>query len=191
MSNSNRGRPRRSQSKLSKLQIVKKANEVAKSEGLAACTFRRLAGELGVTAMAVSYHVSTRRDLLLSMIDDAFAPLNAPPETQMPKWRLKELLLRYVEISQDHGHLVQATLQDPSLMQRHLEQFTNQLRANTQLLNAGDANDVLLNLLVDYSHGHIFAVAAAADGQGPSSEDFQRSLDWVLENANQSHLKPI
>jgi AcrR family transcriptional regulator len=185
MSNSNRGRPRRSQSNLSKLQIVKKANEVAKSEGLSACTFRRLAGELGVTAMAVSYHVSTRRNLLLSMIDDVFAPLNAPLETHSPKSRLKELLFRYVEIGQAYGHLVHATLQDPSLMQRRLKQFTNQLRAETQLLNAGDANDVLLNLLVDYTHGHMFAVAAATDGQGPKLEVFQRSLDWILEDTEQ------
>lgn len=181
MNAAGRGRPLKSKSKLYKGQIVEKAIELAKSEGLAACTFRRLAAELGVTAMAVSYHVSTRKDLMLAMIDHAFADLNRPSAAQTSKARLSELLLRYVRIGQEHAHLVPACLQDPSLIQATLEQFTEQVRAETRVLNAGDADDTLLNLLVDYAHGHIFAVAAAPDKQGPDLATFQRSLDWVLD----------
>lgn len=182
MTATSRGRPRRSQSKLSKTQIVETATCIGRSEGLAACSFRRLAAELGVTAMAVSYHVSTRRELLLSMIDFAFADLNKPLEAPSPKARLRELVLRYLKTGTQQAHLVQAALQDPTLMTSQLEPFTEQLRKETRALNAGDPHDVLLNLLVDYAHGHIFAVAAATDGDGPDLEVFQRGLDWVLSN---------
>jgi AcrR family transcriptional regulator len=155
--------------------------EVAAADGLDACSFRRLAAELDVTAMAVSYHVSTRRDLLLAMINLAFAELNSPLESDTSKERLRELLIRYVQFGEEYTYLVRAALQDPYLMQAQLLEFTNALRMETQAVNSGDNADELLNLLVDYAHGHIFAVAAAPKGEGPDLATFLRSLDWVLD----------
>jgi AcrR family transcriptional regulator len=51
---------------------------VAVSEGLSAVTLRRVASELGVTAMALYRHVGDKRELLVAMLDDVAEQLVLP-----------------------------------------------------------------------------------------------------------------
>jgi AcrR family transcriptional regulator len=62
-------------------QIVATAIAVADAEGLAAVSMRRVAAELGAAPMSLYRHVADKDDLLLLMMDAAFAaaPLPAPP----------------------------------------------------------------------------------------------------------------
>ncbi|MGK4585737.1 TetR/AcrR family transcriptional regulator C-terminal domain-containing protein [Kitasatospora sp. HPMI-4] len=62
-------------------RIVTVAVEVADREGLAAVSMRRVAAELGVATMSLYRHVADKDDLLMKMMDRAFAewPLPADP----------------------------------------------------------------------------------------------------------------
>ncbi|MFI1814191.1 TetR/AcrR family transcriptional regulator C-terminal domain-containing protein [Streptomyces sp. NPDC020422] len=67
-------------------RIATAAVAVADAEGLAAASMRRVAAELGVSAMSLYRHVSDKDDLLLRMMDAVLAghPL---PATPPPGWR--------------------------------------------------------------------------------------------------------
>lgn len=66
-------------------QITAAAIAVAASEGLAAVTMRRVAGELGTGAATLYRHLATRDDLLDLMIDQAYSDLQPAPRTE--DWR--------------------------------------------------------------------------------------------------------
>ncbi|WP_277949954.1 TetR family transcriptional regulator [Bailinhaonella thermotolerans] len=57
--------------KLTRETVVERALDLADREGLDAVTIRRLAGELGVTPMALYWHVKNKDELLLAMADHA------------------------------------------------------------------------------------------------------------------------
>ncbi len=59
--------------------VVERALAVADAEGLAAVTIRRLAQDLGVTPMALYWHVTGKEELLAAMGDRLFVGL--PPDT--------------------------------------------------------------------------------------------------------------
>lgn len=67
-------------------RIVRAAVAVADAEGLAALTMRRLAAELGVSAMSLYRHVSSKEQLVALMADAAFGE-EALPERPPPHWR--------------------------------------------------------------------------------------------------------
>lgn len=58
------GRPRLGEPTLSRERVVERALELADAEGVGALTMRRLGRELGVEAMALYTHVSSKDDLL-------------------------------------------------------------------------------------------------------------------------------
>ncbi|MFE9796043.1 GntR family transcriptional regulator [Streptomyces goshikiensis] len=67
-------------------RIVRAAVAIADAEGLTALTMRRLAAELGVSAMSLYRHVSTKEQLVVLMADAAFGE-QAPPERPPAHWR--------------------------------------------------------------------------------------------------------
>ncbi|EQD34579.1 transcriptional regulator, TetR family, partial [mine drainage metagenome] len=83
-----------SPSQLNRDAVVTLALGIADAEGLAAVTIRRLAQDLGVTPMALYWHVSGKEELLAAMGDRVFAGL--PPDTDpAAPWQdqLRELVL--------------------------------------------------------------------------------------------------
>lgn len=67
-------------------QIVTSAIAVADAEGLAAVSMRRVATELGAAPMSLYRHVSDKDDLLVRMMDVAFAEARLPA-TAPESWR--------------------------------------------------------------------------------------------------------
>lgn len=78
---------------LTRDRIVQSALSLARSEGLAGVSMRRLAQELGVEAMSLYHHVPNKRALLVLMADCSLATLR-PVDTTAP-WsaRLVRLLV--------------------------------------------------------------------------------------------------
>lgn len=148
--------------------------------GLEAISFRRLADALGVSPMAIKYHVGGQQDLLAALVELAFKGALGVDEDRNSTKHLKHILSRYCARALDNANLVRCILRDPSLMSDEIVAITEEIRKNTRLLNDGDPKDVMLNLLVDYTHGFVFAAAAAKKGEGPTMEDFLRSIEWVL-----------
>lgn len=67
---------------LSRERIVAAALQIADREGLGAVSMRRLAHELGVTAMSLYRYVPGKEELVLLIADAAFAA--EPPESRVP-----------------------------------------------------------------------------------------------------------
>ncbi|MEJ2858469.1 MULTISPECIES: TetR/AcrR family transcriptional regulator C-terminal domain-containing protein [unclassified Saccharothrix] len=65
--------------------VVRAALAIADAEGLAALSMRRVAGQLGVAAMSLYRHVPGKDELVLRMIDSAFAA--SPLPEQAGGWR--------------------------------------------------------------------------------------------------------
>lgn len=60
---------------LSREAVVRRALEIADTEGLEAVSIRRVAGELGVTPMALYWHVANKDELLAAMGDSLYDDL--------------------------------------------------------------------------------------------------------------------
>ncbi len=177
------GRPTRENQKLSKQLILKTALPLLTEGGVEAVSFRKLAEALGATPMAVKYHVGNKQELLKSLVEMAFGGIADGSVGDTPQARLRNALELYCDRALQHANLVGCILGDTSLMSRDIIQLTDSLRLDTSRLNNGDQNDVLLNLLVDYTHGFVFAAASASPDNCPTSEGYLRSLDWVLSIA--------
>ncbi|WP_162932942.1 TetR/AcrR family transcriptional regulator [Roseovarius sp. EL26] len=178
--NKRAGRPSKTADRLHKTDILKAACSILNDKGEGALTFRALATKLGVTPMAVTYHIGTRHQLLEALITDAFAGLVSPAKGATPALRLRDLLLRYCEMALSHAALIRCILQTPTLMSDDLIRYTELVRIETRMLNDGDPQDVMLNLLIDYTHGFIFSAIAAPADIAPGLAMYERSLDWAL-----------
>lgn len=176
MKNSNpTGRPAKGELKLTKEQVLRTALKRISSHGVEAISFRALADELGVTAMAVSYHVGSKAKMLKNLVELAFSDLAQPLPNSSPEDQLESIMTSYCKRALKHVNLLRCILAETSLMSNELVLLTEQIRKNTQALNYGDPGDVLLNLLVDYTHGHVLShahgVQAATEHNGSMASD--------------------
>ncbi|MET8988269.1 TetR/AcrR family transcriptional regulator [Nonomuraea wenchangensis] len=70
--------------KISRADIVTAAHRVIEEDGVASLTMRRLAREVGSTAMALYHHVRDKEELLLLLLDDYAAGHARPAEEELP-----------------------------------------------------------------------------------------------------------
>jgi AcrR family transcriptional regulator len=98
-------------------RIARAAIHVADKEGLEAVTMQRIAGEIGLTTMALYRYVSSKSDLVDLMIDSASdtAPIFGKP-SQPWSDRLKEWARRCFFIYRDHPWFLEATSMRRSIM---------------------------------------------------------------------------
>jgi AcrR family transcriptional regulator len=98
-------------------QIARAAIHVADKEGLEAVTMQRIAGEIGLTTMALYRYVSSKSELVDLMIDSASdtAPVFGEP-SQPWSDRLKEWARRCFFIYRDHPWFLEATSMRRSIM---------------------------------------------------------------------------
>ncbi|NNN14048.1 MAG: TetR family transcriptional regulator [Acidimicrobiaceae bacterium] len=105
-----------SPSQLNRDAVVTLALGIADAEGLAAVTIRRLAQDLGVTPMALYWHVSGKEELLAAMGDRVFVGL--PPDTDpAAPWhdQLRELVVALTAGLRAHPSV--AALAGPRVLQ--------------------------------------------------------------------------
>ncbi|MFD9794333.1 TetR/AcrR family transcriptional regulator [Streptomyces sp. NPDC059070] len=104
------GRVRRSDQPASALdrdRIIAESVRLLDAEGPAKFSMRRLAGELGVTAMSLYWYVDTKDDLLELALDSVFAELTVPDVEAAgadADWRdqLRELAVSYRSVMVRH-----------------------------------------------------------------------------------------
>ncbi|MEP3277678.1 MAG: hypothetical protein ABJN26_13775 [Stappiaceae bacterium] len=184
------GRPGKDTTTVDKSNVLKCAMGIINQEGVDALSFRVLAKKLGVTAMAVRYHVGSRDQMIADLIELAFAGVDEePPAAQRretPGQRLRYLLLKYCDRALERAELVRCILRDPTKMPTSLVRLTDLIRCETRTLNDGDDGDVMLNLMIDYVHGFVFAAISAPAHMTLTNEDCARSLDWLLERVERA-----
>jgi AcrR family transcriptional regulator len=101
-------------------QIGRAAVRVADAEGLAAISMKRVAEELGVTAMALYRYVDSKDELFLVMLDLADEkPLDAFPEGWRPA--LEKWCRDYRALLVAHPWILQVPLSGPPATPRQLD----------------------------------------------------------------------
>lgn len=104
-----RGAPASRAQDLTRQRIVRAAMDVADAEGLAAVSMRRVAADLGATAMSLYRHVADKDELVRLMADAAFGA--DPPSGPVPRgWRqqLEPAVRRLWRIHRRHPWLAHA-----------------------------------------------------------------------------------
>lgn len=177
------GRPRKSDQALSKQAVIAAALPIVQKGGVDALSFRVLADQLGVTPMAVTYHTGGKKKLLADLVEAAFAGTLSECEGGNAAQRARLILSQYCARALINAHLLRAVLADQSLMGPALVQITEDLSSVTKTLNDEDEGDVLLHLLVDYTHGFVLS-ATANDKNLLTTDDFLRGLDWILSRVD-------
>lgn len=106
--------------RVSRRAIVEKALEIADREGVEGLTFRRLASELDVTAMALYRHVQDKSDLLSAMGDAVLAEITVSPGLERDWAERLRAYLRAVYAALDNhpaaGALIARPLVSPAAM---------------------------------------------------------------------------
>lgn len=174
------GRPSKGADALSRKHIIAVAAPLLQQKGLEAVSFRRLAENLGVSAMAIKYHMGSQRELLFALVEHSFRDTLGTIKGKSPAERLRHVLSMYCTRALEHPNAVRCILNDASLMSQEIVEITEEIRKCTQLLNDGDPKDVMLNLLVDYTHGFVFSAVATGSDTCLTQEDYLRSIDWTL-----------
>lgn len=178
------GRPRKDAGALAENDVLDAALKLLDAGGERAVTFRALADELGVTPMAVSYHVGSRRQMFASLVARVYAGVGTEPDVAEPTERLRLMLRHYCERVIAHPALAQCVFADPSLFSGQLVALTDSIAATLAALGAEPAElETLVGVVVDFTHGFAFAAAASPeDGRArPSIDDYARGLGWILD----------
>jgi AcrR family transcriptional regulator len=92
--------------------IVDVALGIARTEGMAALSMRRIADELGRSPMALYRHVADRQALVLAMLDAVAARIEVPPRREEPRAEITALLHAVHAAVQGEPWVVAALVQE-------------------------------------------------------------------------------
>jgi TetR/AcrR family transcriptional regulator, tetracycline repressor protein len=121
--------------KLTRTAVIERAMKLADVEGVEAVTIRRLAQELGVTAMALYWHFKNKDELLLGIADHALLDVKATRSPDDPwQHQLRAMVEALVGVMRAHPSL--ATLLH-SVDKEHAESFARATNDALELLARG------------------------------------------------------
>lgn len=154
------------QPRLSRPAIVAAALAVIDRDGLEALTMRRLGKELGVEAMSLYHHVTSKEDLLDGVVDLVTGALELPPlDLDWTEWA-RQFPRRYRRVALEHPHVFRLIALRPLTTApalRHIEMGLEVLRRagfdDRQALAA-------FQTLANYTSGFALEEIAAAGGEG-------------------------
>ena len=100
-------RPASDRPALSRDQVVDAAVELLRRDGIESLSLRRVAGDLGVTAMALYRHVEDVNDLVVAILDRGFSVfrdrLRAAAPADDPRQAVVSTAAAFWDFSTDHG----------------------------------------------------------------------------------------
>lgn len=146
--------------------IAATAVAIADAEGLAALSMRRVAADLGVTAMSLYGYVPGKAELVELMIDRVYGEL-AGPDDEPAGWRAR--LDRVARQNRDlylrHPWLLQVAPGRPGLGPNLIAKYDRELHAVAGIGLSSVQMDLVVNLVGDYVHGSARGAIAAAQAQ--------------------------
>jgi AcrR family transcriptional regulator len=151
---------------LSGQQIVAKAIELADRDGLARLSMRRLADELGITAMSLYGYVPSKAELLDVMADRAYGEI-AIAGDPVTSWRprLTALAGQHWTLLLTHPWLLHISASRPLLGPSITALYDAELAAVDGLGLADVTMDLIVSLLDDYVRGAARGAVEAAEAQ--------------------------
>lgn len=181
-------RPKRGpKPRLSVARIAEAAIGIADREGLAALSMRRVADEVGVTAMSLYTYVPSKAELIDVMLDTVLGELPIDDgadgdEDGGAGWRAK--LERVARRNRDtylrHPWLLQVATGRPVLGPNLIAKYDHELRAIDGLGLTDVEMDLIVGLLADYVHGAVRGqIEAAQARQRTGMTDEQWWAEWA------------
>jgi AcrR family transcriptional regulator len=156
---------------LSGEQVVTTAIRIADRDGLGGLSMRRLAEELGITAMSLYGYVPSKAELLDVMADRAYGEIAASrdsaPSWQALSWRARLALLaeQHWTVLLSHPWLLQIAASRP-LLGPNMTGFYDAELAAVDGLGLTDIDmDLVASLLDDYVRGAARGAVEAAEAQ--------------------------
>jgi AcrR family transcriptional regulator len=146
--------------------VVSTAIQLADRDGLGGLSMRRLAEELGITAMSLYGYVPSKAELLDVMADRAYAEIPARGRPAAP-WQatLTALAERHWALLLSHPWLLQIAASRP-LLGPSLTAFYDAELAAVDGLGLTDVDlDLIVSLLDDYVRGAARGAVEAAEAQ--------------------------
>jgi AcrR family transcriptional regulator len=151
---------------LSGEQIVAKAIELADRDGLGGLSMRRLADELGITAMSLYGYVPSKAELLDIMADRAYGEIAFRGDPGAPwRARLTALAQQHWALLLSHPWLLQISASRPLLGPNMTALYDAELAAVDGLGLTDIDMDLIVSLLDDYVRGAARGAAEAAEAQ--------------------------
>jgi len=151
---------------LSGEQVVATAIQMADRDGLGGLSMRRLADELGITAMSLYGYVPSKAELLDVMADRAYGEIAVPRDPARP-WqeRLAALAQEHWRLLLSHRWLLQIAASRP-LLGPNMTAFYDAELAAVDGLGLTDIDmDLIASLLDDYVRGTARGAVEAAEAQ--------------------------
>jgi AcrR family transcriptional regulator len=145
---------------------VTTAIQIADRDGLGGLSMRRLADELGITAMSLYGYVLSKAELLDVMADRSYAEIT-PRDSQAKPWRatLAALAEQHWELLLSHPWLLQVASSRPLLGPGMTAFYDAELAAVDGLGLTDIDMDLIVSLLDDYVRGAARGAVEAAQAQ--------------------------
>ena len=184
-------RPKRGpKPRLSVKRIAEAAIGIADREGLAALSMRRVAEEVGVTAMSLYTYVPSKAELIDVMLDTVLGELpldedetdDGQPGGGAGGWRakLERAAGRNRDIYLRHPWLLQVATGRPVLGPNLIAKYDHELRAVDGIGLTDVEMDLIVSLLGDYVHGAVRSqIEAAQIRQRTGMTDEQWWARWA------------
>ncbi|QCB92462.1 TetR/AcrR family transcriptional regulator C-terminal domain-containing protein [Cellulomonas shaoxiangyii] len=167
------GGSRGPRARVSTSEAVRAAVALADADGLAAVTVRRLAGGLGVSAMALYTHVGSRDDLLVLMADAVHATAPRPPYAD-EDWRARVRAVAEANLAllTAHAWLLDVADQRTALGPGTIAKYDHELHALDSLALPDVDRDAALTFVLDFVRG-------AARARRPDPHGAAMAADWA------------
>lgn len=151
--------------RLSAEQVARAAIQVADTHGLSALSMRRVADEIGVTAMSLYTYVPGKAELLDVMVDLVYAEIGEPDHQKGWRRRLETVARENWALYRRHPWLLQVATHRPVLGPNLMAKYDRELRAVDGIGLPDVEMDLLLRLVYDYVHGAVRSAVEAAQAE--------------------------
>ena len=180
--------------KLRIADVVQKAIALADRHGLAALSMRRLAEELGVTAMSLYTYVPGKGELL-DLMTDAVCAETARPEPGDRTWRerLTQIATENWALYQRHPWLLQVATNRPVLGPNLIAKYDYELSAIDGLGLTDIEMDMTIASLGDFVHGAVRAAVAKTQAEqhtGRTEDEWWAAFAPLLEKVYDPERHP-
>lgn len=171
-----RARRRGPKPKLDPDQVIRSAVHIADREGLEAVSMRRVADELGVSAMSLYGYVPSKAELLDVMVDRVYGELPTSNATA-DGWRdeLAAIARRSWALHLAHPWLLRVARSRPILGPNLTARYDHELRAIDGLGLTDVEMDLIVSLVDDYVDG---AVRGAVESAQAHTRTGLTDLQW-------------
>jgi DNA-binding transcriptional regulator YhcF (GntR family) len=167
--------------------IVAAAMEIADRDGLDAVSMRRVAGELGTSAMSLYRHVPAKEDLLLSMREAAFAEQPPPRAAEEGGWRLalEQAARALWSIYRRHPWLAATTSLTRPVAGPHQVAYSEWILSALRAAGVGRRDAFHLHLTL-FGHVHGFAASLHAEQRQTAETGVTKEV-WLASRRSEAH----